>query len=191
MLRVIAEKCTDIFLRHGVIQEERKRVYIYGFELLWSLAFSSLSILMLGLIFNYVPLAITFLVYFIPIRIPAGGFHADSYEGCFLITNFTAIICVCISRWLYQQKWAANILWVMLAVAVLYIWFVAPVISKKHPIKTSRIVKNQKYARLLLWVDLASILFLKIQLNNQIVFTAIATLCAVAIMMFIAKKGGK
>ena len=72
MLRVIAEKCTNIFLRHGVIQEERKRVYIYGFELLWSLAFSSLSILMLGLIFNYVPLAITFLVYFIPIRIPDG-----------------------------------------------------------------------------------------------------------------------
>lgn len=191
MLRDIAEKCTDIFLRHGVIQDERKRVYIYGFELLWSLAFSCLSILILGLIFNYVPLAITFLVYFIPIRIPAGGFHAGSYKYCFLITNFTAIICVCISRWLYQQKWAANILWVMLAAAVLYIWFEAPVISEKHPVKTSRIVKNQKYARLLLWVDLVSILFLKVLLNNQIVFTAIATLCAVAIMMFIAKKGGK
>lgn len=191
MLRIFAEKCTDILLRHGAIPEERKAVYIYGFELLWSLTLSSISILLVGWIFGYVSLAVTFLVYFIPIRIPAGGFHAGTYKQCFLITNFTAIICVCISSCLYPNIWTQYILWGMLLISTLYIWYGAPVISRKHPVKKDRIDKNRKYTRLVLILDLVGILFIKIVINSQIVSTAIVTLCAVAVMIFIAKKGGK
>lgn len=74
MLRVIAERCTDILLKYGIIPNGRKTVYIYGFELLGSLTFSGISILALGSIFHYMPFAIIFLVYFIPIRVPAGDF---------------------------------------------------------------------------------------------------------------------
>lgn len=191
MLRVTAERCTDILLRYGIIRSERKAVYIYGFELLGSLIFSGISILALGSIFHYMPFAVVFLVYFVPIRVPAGGFHASSYEYCFLFSNITAIICVCTSRWLYQKQWEELVLWGMLLLSAIYIWFEAPVISKKHFIKEKRITKNRNYTRFLLVFDLVGIWCMKIVTDGQVVFTAIVTLYVVAFMIFIAKEGGR
>lgn len=191
MLRIIAEGCADILLRHGIIQNGRKAVYIYGFELLGSLIFSGISILVLGSIFHYMPFAIIFLVYFVPIRVPAGGFHASSYEYCFLFSNVTAIVCICVSGWLYQRRWAEPVLWGILLLSAIYIWFEAPVISKKCLVKEDRITKNRNYTRALLVFDLAGILFMKTVMDGQVVFMAIVTLCVVAFMIFIAKEGGR
>lgn len=191
MLRLIAEKCTDVLLRHGTIQDNQKAIYLYGFELFWSLALSGLSILVLGAVFHYFPLAVTFLVYFVPIRIPAGGFHASSYKNCFLATNLMAVACVTFSKWLYQVLEAEYVLWGALFAAFFYIWFKAPAKSKKHSMKKDRIIRNRKCARQLLAFDVVSLLILRLVINGCVVYTAIVALCAVALMILITQKGGE
>ena len=193
MLRLIAERCTEILLRHGTIQENKRAIYIYGFELFWSTSFSMTSILLLGGIFGYLGQAVVFLLCFVPIRTAAGGYHAKTYGRCFLVTNFTAIFCVVVSRRLYQSRglWVERILWVLMALAFFYIWMNAPVNSAKHPLKQDRVIKNRRYARILLGIEAVVMWNAAIWFDHSAIYTAIVTSCVVAVMIIVAEKGGE
>lgn len=193
MLRLIAERCTEILLQHGTIQEDKRAIYIYGFELFWSTSFSMLSILLLGGIFGYLGQAVVFLLCFVPIRTAAGGYHAKSYGGCFLVTNFTAIFCVVVSGRLYLRSslWGERLLWILLVLAFLYIWMNAPVNSAKHPLKPDRVIKNRRYARIILGIEAGAILIADIWFDHSAIYTAIVTTCVVAVMIIAAEKGGE
>ena len=66
MLRVLAERCTDVLINHETIQKDKKNIYIYGFELFWSTTFCVLSILALSILLGYFKLAVTFLLFSCP-----------------------------------------------------------------------------------------------------------------------------
>ena len=111
MLRVLAERCTDVLINHETIQKGKKNIYIYGFELFWSTTFCVLSILALSILLGYFKLAVTFLLFFMPVRVAAGGYHAKSYGRCFILTNSVAIICVAAAKLLWQIGIGEVILW--------------------------------------------------------------------------------
>ena len=192
MLRLIAERCTEILLRHGTIQENKRAIYIYGFELFCSTCICIMSIFVLSMIFHYSEYAITFLLCFVPIRTVAGGYHAKSYGGCFLLTNLIAICCIGVSLWLWRSKtlWIEAFLWLLLAVSFTYIWISAPVNSKKYPQKKERMDKNRKYSRRILLIETTLLLLIKLWFDHSVTYTAIITSCVVAVMITMAKKGG-
>ena len=189
MLRIVAEKCTQVLIDHKTIEPDSRNIYIYGFELFWWPTFCILSILMLSVIFGYLRLAATFLFFFIPIRIPAGGYHAKSYGRCFILTNSVAIICVAVSALLWKVEISEYIMWVLLLIAWGYIWINSPVESKGHPLRPERITKNRRYARILLLMELVILLLFRSIHNSCVIYTAIVSSCAVAIMILLAKEG--
>lgn len=192
MLRLVAEKCTEILLSHGTIQEDKKAIYIYGFELFCSTCICIISILVLSFLFNYSEYAVIFLFYFVPIRMAAGGYHAKSYGTCFLLTNFIAIFCIALSSCLWQWRtlWVEVFLWFLLAVSIVYIWISAPVNSKKYQQKQERIDKNRRYSHEILLIETIILLFIKLWFDHSVIYTAIITSCVVAVMITMAKKGG-
>lgn len=190
MLGYIANKCTNNLLAHQIISEKERPIYHYGFELFFSTTFCIISILLLGAIFGYFPLSITFIFFFVPIRIVAGGYHASSYGKCFLLTNSIAIMCVLLSKILLQKLNSEYILWIMLIGCTLYIWKNAPVISKKYPQKQERIIKNKRYAKIVLLIDLLCAILFKVFLGNGVFSLITVTYCAVMIMMIFSERRG-
>ena len=79
----LSKKCAEILVRHGKISDAQINLYKYGFELLFSTAITLGFILLLSVFGGYVSQIIIFLLYFIPIRIAAGGYHAKSYGRCY------------------------------------------------------------------------------------------------------------
>lgn len=190
MLRLVAETCTKILINHNTISRDQWNIYIYGFELFYSTTFCIISILMLGVLLGYFSMAAAFVLFFVPIRVPAGGYHAKSYGRCFFLTNTVAIGCVVVSKVLWQIKNYEVVLWGLLAAAFVYIWMNSPVQTKEHPLKPERILKNRKYARYLLVVEAIILLLLRGVYDGCVVYTGIVTSYAVAIMILLAKKGG-
>lgn len=190
MLRLLAEKCTDVLLRHGTIEQSHYAVYIYGFELFWSTSLCLLSILGLGLLFGYLPQAVVFILCFMPIRTVAGGYHAGSYGMCFLLTNLIAAACTRLGLLLWSLGGQVALL-CLCALAFAYIWREAPVVSKTHPLKERRIVRNRRYAHILLGVETIALLSAGMLACSSLVCTAAVTSCAVAVMILIAEKGEK
>lgn len=189
MLQFLAKKCTDILLDQGAIQIERKAVYVYGFELFWSTALCAVSIMVLGALFSRAGLSAAFLLFFMPVRTVAGGYHASSYGRCFVLTNLIAVFCMIVSLYSSRTALPEIILWVLLVLAFVYIWKEAPFVSKTHPLKETRILKNRKYTHILIVIELAAILILKALAGKEVLYTAIITTCIVAIMIMIPKRG--
>lgn len=191
MLRLISERSTKVLLENGIIPDKKQAVYIYGFELFYSTAFCVISILTLGVIFDYFGLAVAFLLYFMPVRVAAGGYHAKSYGRCFLLTNSVALICIFLSKLLWNTLEQEFILWIFFVVSFWYIWKEAPVVTKKHPLKVDRIRKNRRYAHIILIAETIILLIARAVLRNCMVYTSIITSFAVAIMIMVVRKGGE
>ena len=190
MLRVLAERCTDVLINHETIQKDKKNIYIYGFELFWSTTFCVLSILTLSILLGYFKLAVTFLLFFMPVRVAAGGYHAKSYGRCFILTNSVAIICVAAAKLLWQIGIGEVILWLLFACAQVYIWMSAPAQTKGHPLRPDRIKKNRHYAHIIIVIETIILLLQRCAFNDSIVYTGSVTSWAVAIMIKLVKKGG-
>lgn len=61
-------------------------VYIYGFELLVSSVIETISLLLIGLLTGKIIDTIIFIISFSSIRVFSGGYHANSYLKCFIVT---------------------------------------------------------------------------------------------------------
>lgn len=190
MLRRFAERCTRILIKNNVIQDDQRSIYIYGFELFWSTSLCVLSILGLGVLFGYLSSAITFLLFFMPIRMAAGGYHAKSYGNCFILTNGIALLCVGAAKgfWYVGKLWVPFFLWIVLFFSFVYIWKTAPINIGKHSTNRNRILKNRKYAHIIIIIELFLIVILRAFSNSYVSFTSIIATCAVALMIYAAKR---
>lgn len=188
----LSKKCAEILVRHGKISDAQINLYKYGFELLFSTAITLGFILLLSVFGGYVSQIIIFLLYFIPIIIAAGGYHAKSYGRCFVLTNFISISCIEISRYMWEIKsiFVEILLVVSFAAACKYIWDNAPIIPNRYKEKTNRYDVNRRYAHSIIVLEGVVVVFLTIW-RYRFAFTAFITTYFVAIMMKIAKKGGE
>lgn len=193
MLRYVAKTCTDALIKRKVVPCEKEKIYIYGFELLWSFTICIMCMIILSSAFGYFEDLIIFLLFFIPIRIVAGGYHAKTYGSCFLLTNLIAIGSVFLSRriWKWNIRNIRIILWCVLIVSVFYIWNNAPVITNGHSLKPELLRRNRKYSWVILGIELIVIALINVISDNCLVYTSIVTSCVVAILIRISKKGAE
>lgn len=87
-------------LKKGVITEELKDVYIYGFDLLFSFLISTTIILTIGIISGHIVPTLFFLVTFILVRRYTGGYHANTYLKCQICTVSFYLISLLLSIFL-------------------------------------------------------------------------------------------
>ena len=188
----LSKKCAEILVRHGKISDTQINLYKYGFELLFSTVSTLSFILLMSVLGGYVSQIIIFLLYFIPIRIAAGGYHAKSYGRCFVLTNFISVSCIEISRYMWEIKsiFVEILLVVSFIAACKYIWDNAPIIPNRYKEKTNRYDVNRRYAHSIIVLEGAFVVFLTIW-RYRFAFTAFITTYFVAIMMKTAKKGGE
>ena len=85
-------------LRQKAIENEYFDVYVYGLELILSFLFSTVVILLTGILLNALDIAIIFLIIFIALRRFTGGYHAPTYLQCKLttISIYVAVNLLCI-----------------------------------------------------------------------------------------------
>ena len=86
MLNRTATGLAERLLSRGVITKDVLDIYVYGFELLLSFLFSTTVIVISGCVMNKILETIAFLVVFILLRSFSGGYHANTYRKCSIIT---------------------------------------------------------------------------------------------------------
>ncbi len=188
MLRRLGIKCTELLIHYHSIQEKEKPIYIYGFELFWSTFLCVVTILFWGVIFRYVLSSMIFILFFMPIRTVAGGYHASSYGKCYCLTNCIALVCVLLSKAFNSFCEPGVISASLLLVVIVYIWRTAPVQAGMSAQEERTLARNKKYSHVLLCIAAPVVILLRSIGNGELYYTATITTCIVAIMMFAVKK---
>lgn len=90
-----SKKITSFYIKKGTISPEKKPLYEYGFEILFSTIIYTALLLIIALITNTLFASVVFFIGFYIVRTIAGGYHANTYTAChilFLITHLIMIL---------------------------------------------------------------------------------------------------
>ena len=195
--RKCSHKATDFFIRHNIIKNDKRAVYDYGFEILIStLAYALVFILISFVTKTFLP-SLTFIMGFFVVRTISGGYHANTYLKCHIISAINHIVFV-VSYQCVPELWEKHVCLVALLISSVFIIIFAPV---DHPNKP--FVKTEKkrfrilsifYGGLLILIALISFLIIPKQLLSYLLSYVIGTLSAtisIVVAKISLKKGKK
>lgn len=183
MLHSCAEYLTHTLYRHCPLSEEKRPVFVYGFELSLSTLSSILSIILLSIIFKNVYSSLLFLYTFFFLRLFSGGYHAPTYSKCFILTNAIFAFVYLLSEVI---QWYKPLLIPFAILSCISIFLLSPIRSTKHPLSERLYAQNKKTARIIVSIDFLLFLILYITgMPTRYLATWALSLSAVAIMMVI------
>ena len=187
MLHHCAEYLTDFLYRHAAVSLQKRAIYVYGIELTLSTGASFLSIVLFSLLLASPFSSLVFLLVFISLRYFSGGYHAETYRNCFLITNSTYLASFALSKILFLHE-AVVFGGILILLSLSGIWRWAPVPNKHHPLSPQAIRKNCWICRFLTLTETALMVLLCVICRNLELFSCFAaSITAVAVMMGISK----
>lgn len=165
---------------------DKEAIYTYGLELIISTAAGLVSILLFSAFLDEVFSGVIFITVFVPLRLFTGGYHAETYGKCFVISNLSYLLLLFITCGLW--KLIPIIVWYgILLVVCYYIAREAPVINYHQIISENKRKRSNKVARYIVGIDLVGITILA-KTNQKQMCMAILSVYLVSAFMLIANK---
>lgn len=181
MLNSIAKKVANRLLLRQIISEKHLDIYVYGLELLLSSLFSVSIILIIGCFLGQLIKTICFLFLFICLRSFTGGYHANTYLVCAIVT-FSIFFAVTI---LSSYIVVSNLLYAIFAfIGTGVVLGVAPKENPNKKLDTSQKCKFKIISVALFLIFILFGLFIK-QFSASLSSVAFFTLLADIILLFI------
>lgn len=175
---------TELLLRKGIIEESKKPIYKYGFEIIFSSIISILLILVAGLIFNVFLESIIFLAVIIPLRQYTGGYHANSYLVCNI--GFIAIFLIIVFSYKMGQtnNYFENLYIPILIFSETIIFILSPIENENKKLTEIKKVRFKKIS-IILSLLICLIIILLLLFNNILYSFITLILLVTSIMMLI------
>lgn len=178
---LITQKITEA----GLIEESKRDIYTYGFEVLISTLCYLLIFLLVAFATNTVLCSFVFAVGFFIVRSIAGGYHADTYTKCHLLSLANQILFVILMNAIPNELYNIGAL-VLLLISAIMILILAPIAHPNKPfIKTER-ARFRLYSCLhstILIVIAVLCYFLVLQPSSVLLSFAVGNFCAAFALM--------
>lgn len=130
MLERLSQKFAGKLIRTGIISETDADVYVYGFFQLAMMLLNIVTTLFLGILFQLLIPCILLNLSYIPLRINAGGHHADSPMKCYINSTIMIAALLAVIKWLTIHPAVSAVL---LVLSGFVIWILAPVEAENNP----------------------------------------------------------
>ena len=147
-MKSISGTIADALWTQGIIQKEDVDTCRYGLDVFISSALEIASILIIAAFVGNFFQAVLFFMAFIPLRVYAGGYHADTKLKCYLISLGVYGIFTAIMKILPQGLYIT--INVSIAVfSLIMVLVAAPVVHKN---KTVNEIERKYYRRFSIWI---------------------------------------
>jgi len=183
--QVAAQKAADWLVQGGAVEAERREIYEFGLDKLFSTFINFTFVMFLGLILSIPLQALIFYCSYFTIRIYAGGYHAEKAWHCFW-ASLGIMIPLLIALRFYQEWTSLVVFWSLLIVSAVTIVILGPVENKNKPLDDiGKRVFRRRMIRNLLVVVIGTMLFLGFRLPAY----ATAMLCGMVLTAGTATAG--
>ena len=191
MLNAVSVRLSSLLLKRIDNAKYSQDVYTYGIEILLSTMAGIIAVLISAFLCSSLCEGIIFLVLFSSLRIFTGGYHANTYGKCLIVTvgSFWVVL---VSTVFLSNLGLINYLYIPLVCSGVYIIAHAPIENEWQPLNHVKMVKNGKRASIILFIHLCAIHLLLCS-DERKKGVAILTIGMVAVYMLIAdknKRGG-
>lgn len=165
MFRYLAEDIAFLLIKNKILDIEDRDIYVYGLEAILLNSLLLIAMFLVSLPFGAVMHFLGFVVFFIPLRMFVGGYHAKRSETCFVVSVVIYVITLVITMfnpYIYRNRWLMVV--TIISLVILLVW--SPVINPKHPLADYQIKRNKKIAYTIIALEFALFLvFCKLNLT--------------------------
>lgn len=185
MFHNLAVDIAFLLIKNKIVDIKQRDVYVYGLEVI--LLNGSLLIVFLiasllcGAMINFW----AYLIFFLPIRIFSGGYHAKSSESCFVLSTIMYGLSIAITLFfpLLYQNWK----WIIAGViSILVILVLSPMVNENNPLTESQQKRNRIIVCILLAADLV-VFILSYNFNWRIASNVLVFIVFDALLLLIGK----
>lgn len=178
----IVTKLIEASILCGVIKEEDKALYNIAITSLFFSIFTWSSLILLGIVFHEVYGSLIFLVFHIPLRIYAGGYHQNTRTKCYLqsliIFGLLMVGALSVIKIRIVNRWT-----VLMVLSLLVIWIFAPVESLNKPLNPEERKHHKRTARIIFLIEFAVLVIFKVKQSNTSLYYSTMSIVLVAIQL--------
>lgn len=143
MIARMSKSLSSFFAANSIIKAEDKEVYEYSLEILFSTILNFAAVIIIAVLTRKSLLTLFYLLGFIPLRLIAGGYHADTHFRCFLVLLGTYSAFLAVVAFLPDSFVVLSTIITVLG-SIILIFILAPVADKNKPVS----VEDQKKFKL-------------------------------------------
>ncbi len=143
MIARMSKRLSSFFAANSIIKAEDKEVYEYSLEILFSTILNFAAVIIIAVLTRKSLLTLFYLLGFIPLRLIAGGYHADTHFRCFLVLLGTYSAFLAVVAFLPDSFVVLSTIITVLG-SIILIFILAPVADKNKPVS----VEDQKKFKL-------------------------------------------
>lgn len=169
MLERLSEKFAGKLINAGIISEADADVYMYGFFQTIMMLLNVVTTILLGILFKLMFPCILLNLSYIPLRVNAGGHHAESPMKCYVNSTVMIAVLLAVIKWIPFNSYISCIL---LAIAGIVIWKLTPVETENNPLDEMEKTVYRKRTQIVLIIEIivffVAIFFMKIWVSETI-----------------------
>lgn len=182
-MNLLATRVTNRLVKVGAVSSDSADIYIYGFEVLLSSLFSTILIILIGVLIGEFAETVAFFIVFISLRSFTGGFHANTYLLCACVTTIVYAFVMLASTYVIINNSAFLVL---LPVGVISIIIRAPIRNPYKALTEAEYMRHKITSVIIFIVFIASGIIMNHRplLSRVVFFTLISDI----ILMFIKTK---
>ena len=87
MFRNLAEDISFLLIKNKIVEIEKREIYIYGLEVILLNGGLLITFLIISLLCGEMINFLAYLIFFLPMRLFSGGYHAETSERCFILST--------------------------------------------------------------------------------------------------------
>ena len=130
MIETLAKKITTKFIDHKIIKSDEREIYNYCFETTVVILLSYSLVFILSMIFNEFMSTLIFILSFSSFRKVCGGYHADNYLKCGIMSLASYLFLIFIIK---KLNIIFEISTLTLVIGALTIMFLSPIQDDNKP----------------------------------------------------------
>lgn len=184
----VTKALTDYVIRTGMVEQEDRTIYEYGFTITIEVGIFTLFCLFIALYLHMFVEAILFFLIFAPLRSYAGGLHLEKYHSCFVLSCLTFSGVLLIVKHIQVPIWISTITLFVLEM-ITYILYPVENINRKVDKEENRYFR--KKLKLYLLIDIVIAVICIILNSSKELFLIADTFLVVVITMLIGKYKNK
>lgn len=152
MCQRIAKHIYNYLSNKGILNQEDEDIYIYALEVIILNTSIFAVIFMISVMMKQLETIVSFLLFFVPLRIFCGGYHAQNSEICFVLSILSYVLVLIIVD-NYPQLYLNEVLQVITVFMLIIMFILSPLVNENHPIGEVQYRRNKGIVRLLLVID--------------------------------------
>lgn len=180
----LAKFLTEYVITKGMIMEEERQEYEYGFIVAIEKGISLFISILIAIAMDMIAESILFFVIFIPLRKYAGGLHLRKYISCLILSCLTFSVVMLISKFLTLDHFTGLVLIICMDILI-YIMYPAENINRIVDDNENKYFKAQLIKHLLINLLISTVCIIFCQETYVVII--VMTLLLITCTMFIGK----